>query len=640
MADIQSIPDDQLLALAKPPAAPAAPSLQDMSDADLLNLAKPKAPAPAPSFFQRLANATVGMAQSIPAGIQGTTPAVKDLLGGSNYQRLGDVWQGELGPEFKADDGSFTRIDPKQHVVLNDPDTGKPTVYARSPETDTGRLTSIGHIVAPALITQPVSKIAGAVGSPGATENLVRDFAGAGVDANLPAVTQSPSVGRIAQVIRNIPFVGSPVQKGAQKAVNQAAGEAERIAGGYGEATTARQAGRSLQEGAEAFVGGDGQASGLAAEDVIKLPTRASSFSEKSGVLYDELGKHIKPGQPIALDNTAAALEGPAGRFASNPEFGKTLTDPKFNDWLGKLQKSGTLTFDELKEFRSYIGRKLAQPSIVSDIPRADLETLYGGISSDLRTAAQDAGPDALKAFDRANSYYSAGRKRINDALKDVIQADSPEGAVADVMMAANERGKSADVGKLYALRRSMPEEQWHEVAAQKIRDMGLPTAGQRNPAGAAGGAADWSPASFVTSYEKLSPEARNVLFDATGNQQLRVELDRLVRVSSALRNNEKLANHSNSANNLATLGGLGVGGAGLATDPVSTILGALALNRTGAAMMNPSFVRWVTGSAGVRAPEDWTARMVQLGQMAKARPELRPAYQALQGAHAETPEQ
>ena len=53
----------------------------------------------------------------------------------------------------------------------------------------------------------------------------------------------------------------------------------------------------------------------------------------------------------------------------------------------------------------------------MSDLPEAELKRLYASLSQDMRAAATVAGDDALKAFNRANKFYSAGMKRINGAL-------------------------------------------------------------------------------------------------------------------------------------------------------------------------------------------------------------------------------
>lgn len=51
--------------------------------------------------------------------------------------------------------------------------------------------------------------------------------------------------------------------------------------------------------------------------------------------------------------------------------------------------------------------------------------------------------------------------------------------------------------------------------------------------------------------------------------------------------------------------------------------------------MMNPGFVRWVTGTANVKTTADLTSQLNTLADMTRVQPELRSAHQALKAAHA-----
>lgn len=116
--------------------------------------------APQPqSFLQKAANVAGSLAGVLGAAEQGTSPVVRGVNGASNYQALGKVFDSDAGPAYTDAQGNWNLVDPTKHVILNDPTTGTPTVYARSGETDE-RLASLGRMLgfgamAPSPVASP-----------------------------------------------------------------------------------------------------------------------------------------------------------------------------------------------------------------------------------------------------------------------------------------------------------------------------------------------------------------------------------------------------------------------------------------------------------------------------------------------------
>src|SRR5215471_16090219 len=81
-------------------------------------------------------NVAAGLGQNLAAGMQATSPVVSGLTGQSNYQSLGPLINSDAGPAFADASGNWNLVNPEKHVVLNDPQTGQPTVYARSSSTN------------------------------------------------------------------------------------------------------------------------------------------------------------------------------------------------------------------------------------------------------------------------------------------------------------------------------------------------------------------------------------------------------------------------------------------------------------------------------------------------------------------------
>lgn len=107
-------------------------------------------------------------------------------------------------------------------------------------------------------------------------------------------------------------------------------------------------------------------------------------------------------------------------------------------------------------------------------------------------------------------------------------------------------------VGRLIALQRNLPPEQWDVLAADIIREFGRGTrAGTRNSD------MDFSPANFAKRWQTLPPQAQEVLFP---NPALRADLNDLAEIANAQVRRGAAANPSGSATTAigaTTLGGL-----------------------------------------------------------------------------------
>ena len=552
---------------------------------------------------------------------QGTSPHVEDYK-----TDLGPMINSDMGPAFADQSGQWQSVQTDKHVIMNLDDG--PHVFERSDTTNeriltAGRLFGIGALAPlrakPTTMVKPPSKMV----------SLTQDFLSSGVEPRLPLVTQGGAMGRLtglaAKTMQNIPS-GVPITKGAIETEGQIGGAADKIARQFGVPSTPAGAGRILQTGLEDFKGRLGAGA-------VETPTRKVGFAAKQSSLYDDIP--IPKEAPVSLDNTLGALSGISSKFPSNPQFGKTLTPGIFGKWAGllspepelvikgmsespiKVGGAKTLTWDELKQFRQFVGEKLRNPPADPTIGSADWKRLYSGISEDMRAIAS-ASPEATKAFSRADAYAKAGYKRINDSLLSVTGSKSAERAYGQILDAARS-GKTGDEAKVWAVRRSLSDEDWGDVAATIIDDFGRPLPGQQNVARGQ----TFSVSTFVTNYEKLSKNAKTALFG--WKPGLQESLETLARVASSSKEVERLANMSNTFSQ----GGLAAAAASLVAAPVATTL-FLATNYLGSkALMSPGLVRWFTavGKTDKFKPATraaWIQRIAELRYIAKAEPELR----------------
>ena len=572
-----------------PPAVPKA-LLPDAPTYGEAEMAPMSAPAPETSFSEGLSHFGRHYSNEYLAALQGHSPILRKADGTMLVEEADQAAQDIFNELNVVDD---------KNVVFYHPDTGKLTIFKRNPDLKEGfplrfgRLLGLGAFTGPAVTTPARRAVGGA-------RALTSDFSAVGVDPSLATASQSRAAAMAQNTLRETPFVGGMVSGPEQTALRQTGAAAENIASQYGPGVGRQEAGEALQRGARGFIDSTpppGTAPALPDAEIVRLPTRLSSFAQKSDALYSRLGVFFSGGEKITVYNAIRALAKPLKNY-QNAELGAEFTDPKLARWAGILERSGgSLTWNDLKSFRSDVGRLLNRPAIVSDIDQAQLRHVYGQLSEDLRLAASAKGPAALRAFERANSYYAAGRGRIDAALTALLAPGrAGEGAFGLLETAASAGGKAANSKMLTALKRSMPQEEWDIVSSAVIRQMGIPPAGAQNLLNET----QFSATRFVTQYAKMSEAARSVIFGGAGREALQKALDSLAKVAAAQRNVERLANRSGTGRVVFSAGLLGL--ATLDTLSAVAVVGGSAIGAK--LIMNPTFVRWLTGLSAAKAKD------------------------------------
>lgn len=347
-------------------------------------------------------------------------------------------------------------------------------------------------------------------------------------------------------------------------------------------------------------------------------------FEARQKSLYDALDAYIKPQDRVDVTATKNALanlnadipgapnvsrmfknakiqgieaamkadtEGTAGVAAQIPAWQSLLLDQ-----LPKVQREtilqgfadGKLPYEAVKKLRTLVGREMNSGSLVAEVPRDKWKELYAALSDDLRNVADEAGPDAFKAWKRANDFTRAGIGRL-ETLDTVLGGRDPE----DIFRAAM-AGTQEGATTLRAVMKSLPEPAQKSVAATVLKRMGMATPGRQNELGDV-----FSPETFLTNWNRLSPEAKITLFSKYG-PDFNKNLDQIAKVASNIREGSKV--FANPSGTGATVTGqIGVGGliASMIFGDVATTAalggGMLAANVASRKLMtNPDFVRWL----------------------------------------------
>lgn len=395
-------------------------------------------------------------------------------------------------------------------------------------------------------------------------------------------------------------------------------------------------------------------------QQLVRMPATDTSAATRAEALYERAWRMVPDmlrsngtANPnlVSPVNTRIALQQAdnqvanqiAGQGSIGGEVAARLRDPRAG-----------ISLEDLRAIRTEIGRAMSNwtPTAQNTLDKTQLRQLYGATSRDIEIALETLAnraaigttrsnnmpnyvtPEvareaagALRAFRTADRYFRATQESL-DRFSQVLNAQSPEMAARRVVQAAT----AGDKGNIRLVRSAMaglrPEER-AEVGAMVVRQLGTPNASARGIVQESG----FSPSSFVTRYQAMGDEARNLLFTPDHQQAI----NQLFRIANRLANVEALANTSRTGTNTMNMGGAIAGAGAMMTGDVLT---PLAIGTSGAAtsilMSSPAYTRWMARyielRAAVRAGRDnaispMLRHIAGLGDSAQANPAIMPAY-------------
>lgn len=318
--------------------------------------------------------------------------------------------------------------------------------------------------------------------------------------------------------------------------------------------------------------------------------------------LDDEVVRHISPDLRITPQATATTLERLTTPIQGAENVSGVLANPKVAGIHKQLAadleaNNGAMPYQALKKLRTKVGSMLQSSELISDVPKAELKQLYGALTDDMRTAATQAGPPAIKAFERANHYYAAGSKRIEDHLNSITSKVDAE----DIYKAAMS-GTKEGASRLRAVKRSLGPDQFRVVAATTFNRLGRAKDGKQNDLGER-----FSSETFLSKWNELDPGARRELLSGyPGGDRIEQALNATAKVATNVRDGSKVwANPSGTSGALISKAGFGGLAYTVATgqfQAAGIILGGMGLaNVTARTLTNPKLIRWI--AEGTKLP-------------------------------------
>ncbi|WP_211368934.1 hypothetical protein [Pseudoxanthomonas jiangsuensis] len=352
-------------------------------------------------------------------------------------------------------------------------------------------------------------------------------------------VGATPSVGQasgnwFAQGAENL-LAGGPTSAGvmnrfAERQADDIGAGLRQVADGLSPRASGEQAGRAIERGAQSL---------------------RNNTNAVKRALYWQADRLIPETTPAPLSNTWQTVV----RLTTPDPGAAATTGALVQPSIARLRQNleqdlaaggGALTYSALKRVRSEIGEAISNSSPLnptSDI--RELRQLYGALSRDMEAVAQAQGPEAVAAARRANNYTRAAADRLEQVERVIDKNGGPERVFQAAMAGTRDGGTT-----LRAVMQSLPKDGQRAVTAAVIKRMGMPTPGQAG----AEAAEEFSASTFLTNWNRVSPEARRALFDRHGPGFTK-QMDRIARVAENLREGSRVyANPSGTANRAAAM--------------------------------------------------------------------------------------
>lgn len=424
--------------------------------------------------------------------------------------------------------------------------TAQPVLQGVSTVTGTGA-GSIARESGAGQGTQAAASVLGALAPGGASyatgaglRGLVRGSDGTQMQQTIDDFAKlgaTPSVGqasgnRMVQGGENL-LAGGPTSAGvmgrfAEKQAEQIGAGLQRQGESLMRNASGERAGRAIERGMDTFKGNTG------------ATKRA---------LYWQADQFI-PGQtPVNLGETWREVVQLTTPTPGAQATTTALINPRIQQLRETLQQDiaaggGQISYEAMKRIRSDIGEAITDFSLSPDTPTRELKRLYGALSRDMEAAAQARGPAAAAAAKRANNYTRAAADRLETVQRVIDKNGGPEKVFEAAMSGTRDGGTT-----LRAVMQSLPQDGQRAVTAAVIKRMGLATPGAQDAAGDV-----FSAQTFLTNWNRVSPEAKRALFDRHG-PQFSKDMDRIARVAQNIRDGSKVfANPSGTANRAAAM--------------------------------------------------------------------------------------
>jgi hypothetical protein len=456
---------------------------------------------------------------------------------------------------------------------------------------------------------QVVGMLAGGLGGYGAANatmratsqrapNALAQAAGRqGVDL-LPADAGGPVARAVTTGTRASPLSVAPVASAAEQQQQQFGNAVRRTAANQGEVVDTQQAGNTIKQGAQDYI--------------QKSRERGNRLYERAA--QQSRGVKIKPQQTVAAGREALA------RLKENPAASPSEVKG-LESFVSSIE--GGVSIQGLRDARTKLSEGVYGGQLRSSSDQAMWKGILGNVADDIDAGLRSVGrDDAADTFRVADKLWSERIETIERTLAPIIGKDGLKSG-EEVLSAIESmtRGKGGGNLRLSRLLGTLSKEEAGNVRATLVDRLGRATPGAQDAQGEA-----FSAATFLTNWNKMTPQARASMFP---DKATRDNLADLALIAEKTKRGQAMANTSNTgiAVNAANVIG---GGAVAMANPAAALLGAGSLFATGKLMASPAFAR-ILASTAKMPPQAANRKFTeQLGVLATRQPNLQKDISAL----------
>lgn len=443
------------------------------------------------------------------------------------------------------------------------------------------------------------------------------DFANAGVTPSAGAITGNPMIQTTEKWLAGTPGGANPMRDLGERQVAEISDEAGRLAKEYG----GGQSPKTVEE-----IGGTIKAAAKGAADRFNA-TQEKAYDKAFSLIGKDAPVKIRGGQ---LDNLLSEFEAEMGKAPESlkPYYAKAMQ--RVDSIVKDANANGEVSFDAVRRIRTLIGKEINDPVLagVSSAEQPALQRLYAALTGDIKETAKAAGPKAAKALDVADRYTRFNMNQTIPTLQKIVDTGTDAEAFNLAMRGSKDGGEM-----LSKLKSNFKPEEWDQISGTVLGRLGRATPGKQGATSIDDAGGEFSINTFLTNWNKLSPEARKELFGGTRYQSLAPQLDRLNRVVARLKETDAVANPSGTGR-MVSYGATAAGAGAAANDVMSgdvsggakiAALTVVAPRVAARLITNPNFVRWLADSATPAAGDlSKTATLARLAATAKMTPEIR----------------
>ncbi len=408
----------------------------------------------------------------------------------------------------------------------------------------------------------------------------------------LPADTGGPVARAVTTGTRASPVSITPVANAAEAQQSQFGDALSRTAGRQGEVVDTQEAGELVAEGAREF-------SKQSAQRGSRLYDRAASLARdvrsirplRTMQAVDDALERLRQ-NPAAESNAIGALE----RFRSNIE--------------------GGVSIQGLRDARTTLSQGVYDGQLRSSTDQAMWRDILGNVADDVEGGLRAAGrDDAAQTFKMADRLWTERIQVIDEALSPILGRDGQKGG-EEVLQAIEgmARGQRGGNRRLSRVLGALEPEQANNVRATIVTRLGASNPGAQNAEGTA-----FSAATFLSNWNRMTPQGRASLFPDGG---IRSSLNDLAEIAEGTKRTQALTNTSNTGVAI-TSANMIAGGAGAAANLPMTLAVGTSVYLTGKLMANPQFARLLARTAQMPPEAANRTFREQLALLATRQPQL-----------------